>query len=246
MTPAEAEPASASDASDVARMFAGIAARYDRANRVLSLGRDVGWRRRLIHRASPDANDVVVDVCTGTADLVRDFLHAHPSLSVYGVDFARPMLAAGQSKLDRQWDHAVLLEGDALHLPFADASVDVVSIAFGLRNLIDYPMGIREMSRVLRPGGRLTILEFATPPSRLVRALYFPYLRHVLPRLGGWITGDPSAYSYLDRTVRAFPSPDAIAGMMTSAGLVEVAYERLTMGIAVLYRGRQPEARHTP
>ena len=243
MAPPEPEPVSSSDPSDVSRMFSGIAARYDRANRVLSLGRDVGWRRRLIQRADPQPHEVVVDVCTGTADLVRDFLHAHPSLVVYGVDFARPMLDAGQRKLAGRSADALLLEGDALRLPIANDSVDVVSVAFGLRNLIDYQMGIREMSRVLRPGGRLTILEFATPPSRLVRTLYFAYLRHALPRLGGWITGDRSAYSYLDRTIRAFPPPDAVVRMMEAAGLREATFEPLTMGIAALYRGIQPPSR---
>lgn len=218
-------------------MFAGIAARYDRANRVLSLGRDVGWRRLLIERAGPRPNDVVLDVCTGTADLVRDFLSAEPSLDVYGVDFARPMLDAGQRKLGGRSGNAMLLEGDALQLPFPDGSVAVVSVAFGLRNLNDFQMGIREMSRVLRPGGRLMILEFATPPSKLIQALYFPYLRYALPRLGGWITGDRSAYSYLDRTIRGFPTPDAIADMMRSEDLIDLTHERLTMGTAVLYRG---------
>lgn len=240
MALAESEPISASHTSDVSRMFSGIAARYDRANRVLSLGRDVGWRRRLIQRADPRSTETVLDVCTGTADLVRDFLVWDSSLSVYGVDLARPMLDVGQSKLEGRSSASLLLEADALRLPFPDASVDVVSIAFGLRNLADFQRGIREMSRVLRPGGRLLILEFAAPPSRLVRALYFPYLRHILPRLGGWITGDRSAYAYLDRTIRAFPSPEAIARMMADAGLAEVGHERLSMGIAVLYRGVRP------
>lgn len=218
-------------------MFSGIATRYDRANRILSLGHDIAWRRRLIERADPEPNDVVLDVCTGTADLVCDFLNADSTLTVYGVDFAHPMLILGQAKLNGRASASLLVEGDALRLPFPDASVDVVSIAFGLRNLIDLPMGIREMSRVLRPGGRLMVLEFAIPPSRFVRALYFPYLRHVLPRLGGWITGDRSAYSYLDRTIRAFPSPDAVAEMMEDSGLLDVSYERPTLGIVVLYRG---------
>jgi len=235
--PAGSEARSHQHASDVLRMFSGIAARYDRANRVLSLGRDVGWRKRAIQQADPQPNEVVLDVCTGTADLVCDFLNVDPSLAVYGVDFARPMLNIGQSKLDGRFSETMLLEGDARQLPFADASVDIVSIAFGLRNLDDIQMGIREMSRVLRTGGRLVILEFATPPSKLVQALYFPYLRHVLPRLGGWITGDRAAYDYLDRTIRAFPSPDSIVHMLEHAGLADVAYERLTKGIAVCYRG---------
>lgn len=237
MAVADSAPGSPSEASDVSRMFSRIAGRYDRANRVLSLGRDVGWRHRLIQRANLQANDVVLDVCTGTAELARDFAHADPSLTVYGVDFARPMLDVGQGKLRPHASASMLLEGDAHRLPFADASVDVASIAFGLRNLDDYRVGIAEMGRVLRPGGRLLILEFATPPSPFVRAYYFPYLRYVLPRLGGWITGDRAAYSYLDRTIRAFPSPDVVSGMMRDAGLAEVTYERLSMGIAVLYRG---------
>lgn len=237
MATADSTPAPPPEASDVSRMFSRIAHRYDRANRVLSLGRDVGWRQRLIQRATPQTNDVVLDVCTGTAELARDFAHADPTLTVYGVDFARPMLEVGQTKLRQRPSASMLLEGDALRLPIADSCADVASMAFGLRNLADHRAGIAEMSRVLRPGGRLLILEFATPPSPLVRAFYFPYLRYVLPRLGGWITGDRAAYSYLDRTIRAFPSPEAISGMMRDAGLTEAAHERLSMGIAVLYRG---------
>ena len=238
MKPRRAEPTSAQSESDVARMFAGIAARYDRANRILSLGHDAAWRRRLIASAGPQPNETVLDVCTGTADLMRDFLAHDPSLTLYGVDLTRPMLEVGHQKLNGSSASWTLLQGDALRLPFADASVDVVSVAFGLRNLTDFQAGIREMGRVLRPGGRLLILEFATPPSRLIRALYAPYLRHLLPRIGGWITGDRSAYDYLDRTIRAFPDPDVVAGMMGDAGLVETQWDRLSAGIAVLYRGR--------
>lgn len=237
MARADSATAHPSETSDVSRMFSRIAHRYDRANRVLSLGRDLRWRQRLIQWANPNPNDVVLDVCTGTAELARDFAHADPSLTVYGVDVARPMLDVGHGKLAGRSSASMLLEGDALRLPFADASVDIVTVAFGLRNLADYRMGIAEMRRVLRPGGRLLILEFATPPSALVRALYFPYLRHVLPRLGGWITGDRAAYAYLDRTIRAFPAPELIAAMMRDAGLTGTTYERLTKGIAVLYRG---------
>lgn len=223
--------------SDVARMFAGLATRYDRANRVLSFGRDAAWRRRLIQQADPQPNDVVLDVCTGTAELLGNFLSTQPTLTVYGVDFARPMLEVGQRKLENKRLQSVLLEGDTLQLPFADASVDVASIAFGLRNLDNFQEGIAEMSRVLRPGGRLLILEFALPPSQLIRALYLPYLRYILPRIGGWITGDRAAYDYLDRTIRTFPSPESTAGLMENAGLADVAYERLTGGVAVCYRG---------
>lgn len=237
MNVADPESSRSPERSRVARMFSGIAARYDRANRILSLGRDVGWRRRLIERAAPQPGEIVLDVCTGTADLVRDFLNTDPSLEVYGVDFARPMLTVGQAKLRGRASATILLEGDALRLPFADASVDVVSIAFGLRNLTDFRAGIDEMSRVLRPGGRLMILEFAAPPSTLVRALYFPYLRHILPRLGGWVTGDRSAYAYLDETIRAFPAPEAVAHMMAASGLDDVTHEPLAMGVAVLHRG---------
>lgn len=222
-------------------MFSGIAPRYDLANRVLSLGQDVRWRRRLVQWAQPRHGERVLDLCTGTADLVSEFVRDGHALNLWGLDLSRPMLALGLRKLRRRGllQRTILLQADALVLPFPSGSFDIVTIAFGLRNLPAVPEGIAEMTRVLRTGGRLLVLEFSSPPWPGLREIYLAYLKHIIPRLGGWIAGSREAYDYLHRSIRTFPSPDEILDAMSASGLNRVRAMPLTGGIVVIYRGER-------
>lgn len=220
-------------------MFSSISARYDLANHVLSLQLDRVWRKRLVRWADPRPEERVLDVCTGTGDLLLGFAHQHQQLTLWGLDFSREMLALAQKKLHsiRGTSSSLLIEGNALQLPFAPGSFDIVTIAFGLRNLPDIQVGLAEMVRVLKPGGRLLILEFALPPNRLWRGAYLFYLKHVVPRLGVLITGSRSAYEYLYRSICEFPSPQEILYQLELAGLERTGCLSLVGGIAVVYRG---------
>ncbi len=222
---------------EIPRMFSRIAGRYDLANRVLSGTLDRSWRRRLVRLAKPRPGERLLDVGTGTGDLLIEFHRREPALSLWGLDLAGGMLAVCREKLHRLQIEAVLVEGDALQMPFASGAFDIVTIAFGLRNLPDRGRGLEEMVERLRPGGRLLVLEFSLPQRRWVRAPYRFYLNEVVPRVGGWLTGDRPAYEYLCRTIQAFPTPQEIVGSLEGAGLRNVLYEALSGGIAWLYRG---------
>ncbi len=226
---------------EVPRMFSRIAARYDLTNRVLSGLRDRAWRRALVRAAAPRPGERVLDVGTGTGDLLLEFRYREPSLRLWGLDLSRGMLAVAQNKLKRSGlrGSIALVEGDALRLPFPSSAFDVVAIAFGLRNLPHPLQGLREMARVLRPGGRLLVLEFSLPRSAWLRGLYGFYLKHWVPRVGGWLAGDRPAYEYLCRSIHEFPAPDQIAAWMAEAGLRRVSVQALTGGIVHLYRGER-------
>jgi demethylmenaquinone methyltransferase / 2-methoxy-6-polyprenyl-1,4-benzoquinol methylase len=223
----------------VQRMFSDIAPRYDLLNHVLSLNIDKGWRRRALRALAwtdrPDGT--YLDLCAGTLDvgamLVRQ---AGFRGRVVGADFAVPMLQHGAGKAPR----AVLspVAADALNLPFADGTLDGAIVAFGIRNVADLDAGLREVRRVLRPGGRFVILEFSTPPSRLVRAGYHAYFHHVLPAVGRLVSGHGSAYTYLPMSVTHFPTEQALANRLADAGFVEVTWQRVSFGIAAIHVGR--------
>ena len=228
--------------TQIPRMFSRIAHRYDLANHVLSLTVDRGWRRKLVRHAAPRPGERALDVCTGTGDLLFEFARREPALSLCGMDLSRGMLTIAEQKRSGQDGTGFpvdieFIEGDALRLPFQTGSFDIVSIAFGLRNLSDRRAGLREMARVLRPGGRLLVLEFSLPASPLLRGPYLLYLHHVVPRIGGALTGDRPAYEYLFRSISEFPAPEEIACAMEAAGLRSVRWERLTGGIACLHIG---------
>jgi len=221
-------------------MFGRVAHRYDLANHLLSANIDRLWRARTVARVRdilrrPGAR--VMDLACGTGDLLvaleRD---AHRAL--LGSDFCHPMLAGAKSKLARLGLKSTLVEADALALPLPDASLDLITIAFGFRNLANYAAGLKEMRRVLRPGGAVAILEFTQPPNKAFAAVYNWYSRRVLPVLGGAISGAPEAYSYLPESVRKFPEPEQLAAMMRTAGYAVVEWEYLTFGIVALHVGR--------
>ncbi len=224
----------------IRQMFGEIARRYDLLNHLLSAGMDRWWRRRTVRLAPPNGEGAVLDVCTGTADLALAYWRAgRGRVRVVGADFCRPMLAFGRQKCQRaKAADLALIEADAQQLPFADNVFQVVSVAFGLRNLSDPDRGLREMTRVCRPGGRVAVLEFGMPRTRVLRGLYGWYFRRVLPRLGQALARNrQEAYNYLPASVGDFPQRDALVARMQQAGLREVRYYPLTFGIAHVYVG---------
>ncbi len=225
------------------QVFSPLARRYDLTNRLLSWGQDGCWRRRLVRWADPRPGERLLDLCTGTAEVALAFAHHQPRLKIIGLDLSEEMLAVGRAKLAKLHRpvQITLQEGDALQPPFPAASFDLVTIAFGLRNLPDYRRALRQMQRLLRPGGRLLILEFAPPSGLSWGGLYRLYLRHWLPRLGGWLSGaGREAYAYLERSIRDFPPPDRLADLMKEEGFAPVQFQHMSGGIVALYRGERP------
>ncbi len=225
----------------VREMFGEIAGRYDLLNHLLSLGIDRWWRRRTVRLVPPAPGAPVLDVCTGTADLALAYWQAGAGrVAVVGADFCRPMLAIARQKVVRagasRW--VFLVEADAQHLPLADDTFGVVGVAFGLRNVQDPDAALGEMARVCRPGGKVAVLEFAMPRSRLVRAVYGWYFRHVLPRVGQALARNrQAAYHYLPASVGEFPQGEGLCERLAAAGLKQPACHWLTWGIAALYVG---------
>ena len=225
----------------VERMFSAIAPRYDFLNRLLSAGRDRYWRREAIRATALPPKGRLLDICTGTADVALEAARQFPDARIVGVDFSRPMIALGVSKIERAGlsDRISLQVAPAEALPFPDHSFDATTVAFGLRNIPDRLRGLREMYRVLRPGGRTVVLEFTTPLSPLFRSVYLWYFHRVLPWIGRVVSGHPSAYSYLPASVSDFPSPEGLAGWMREAGFHQVSYRLLTGGIVGIHVGRK-------
>jgi demethylmenaquinone methyltransferase/2-methoxy-6-polyprenyl-1,4-benzoquinol methylase len=226
-------------------MFDAIAERYDLLNRVMSFGTDRAWRRRTVDALSIGAerDARVLDLATGTGDLAFEVLARHPDAEVVGVDPSREMMRVAQRKADALGlgGRLSLLVGDAEQLPLDDASVDAVCMAFGIRNVPDRPRALREMVRVTRPGGRVAILELGEPRSGPLAGLARVHIRHVVPRLGAWLSG-AAEYRYLQQSVAAFPAPEAFAAIMREAGLVVVEVRPLTFGVCTLYVAEAPRS----
>ena len=229
--------------ASVRTMFASIARSYDRANQVLSFGLHHRWRRAAVARSGATAGDRVLDCATGTGDLALEFRRVvGDEGEVIGTDFCEEMLAYAPAKAARAGLDVRFEVADVLALPYDDDSFDVASIAFGIRNVDDPALGVRELARVVRPGGRVVVLEFGQPGGALFGPLYRFYSRQVLPRVGGWLSGDRAAYEYLDRTASRFPAGDAFTAMMRGTRLFdEVAVRPLTGGVAFVYVGRVAE-----
>ena len=217
-------------------MFAEIAPRYDLVNRLLSGGIDVWWRHVTVSRAPPPRQGAILDVCTGTGDLALAYrAKCGPAVKVVASDFCRPMLDRGVEKSARCGAAIEWVEADAMDLPFPDAAFDLVTVAFGLRNIADTSRGLAEMARVCRPGGRLAILEFSLPRIAVIRHGYLWYFRNVLPWLGNAVARNRSdAYTYLNQSVEAFPSGEALAALIRAAGFEKVEMVPLSCGIATL------------
>ena len=217
-------------------MFAEIAPRYDLVNRVLSGGIDVWWRHVTVSRAPPPPRGAILDVCTGTGDLALAYrAKSGPGVRIVASDFCRPMLDRAALKGSRSGAAIEWVEADAMELPFSAAAFDLVTVAFGLRNIADTSRGLAEMARVCRPGGRLAILEFSLPKNAVVRRSYLWYFRNVLPRIGNAVARNRSdAYTYLNRSVEAFPEGEALAAVVRAAGFERVELVPLSFGIATL------------
>ena len=235
--PASAPTAGAPEPPRVRAMFDRIAGRYDLLNHVMSMQLDRLWRRRAARLATRGLDAPrILDLCTGTADLLLAHRRAAPGARVFGGDFSLEMLRLAATKAP----HSPFSAVDALRLPFRDRSFDVVSVAFGVRNLADRHRGFEEIRRVLRPGGRCVVLECTPPPDNLVGAALGLYSNHVLPRVAAVLSRDKDAYRYLPDSVKEFPDAEALAAEMERAGYEEVTHERLTFGTVAIHVGRSP------
>jgi demethylmenaquinone methyltransferase/2-methoxy-6-polyprenyl-1,4-benzoquinol methylase len=231
-------PPPAEKATAVQKMFSAIAPRYDLLNHLLSLNIDKRWRRRAVNVLLTNNNAAgrYLDACAGTMDLSIEIARrAKFTGHVIASDFAFPMLAAGVHKIDGRRICPVC--GDALRLPLPDAAFDGAVVGFGVRNLASVHEGVRELTRVLKPGGKLVILEFTTPTWQPFRALYLTYFTRVLPVVGRALSRHPGAYTYLPESVLQFPKPVNLAGIMEAAGLRDVQWQTLTGGIAAVHSG---------
>jgi demethylmenaquinone methyltransferase/2-methoxy-6-polyprenyl-1,4-benzoquinol methylase len=233
-------PAAQRTAKGVQRMFDRVAPRYDLANTVFSLGQDRGWRRAAARGTRLAGGEVAADVACGTGALTRGLEALAPGALVVGLDFSLEMLRQARSAGSAEGPPEASLRlaaGDALRLPLADASVDVVTIAFGLRNLPEPGQGLLELRRVLRPGGRLIVCEFSHPVVPVFREVYRRYLTRLMPVAARRLTSDPEAYQYLARSIGAWPDQAGLARWLQEAGFAGVAWRDLSGGIVALHRG---------
>jgi demethylmenaquinone methyltransferase/2-methoxy-6-polyprenyl-1,4-benzoquinol methylase len=217
------------DPHEVASMFDAVARRYDITNTVLSGGQDKLWRRASRKLLAPAAGERILDLAAGTG--VSTVELAKSGACCVATDFSMGMLQAGKHR------GVPMVAGDALHLPFADASFDGALISFGLRNLVDTKAGLAEIRRVVKPGGRLVVCEFSTPVWGPFRTVYMEYLMKALPKVALRVSSNPDAYVYLAESIRAWPDQAALAGIMTSAGWTDVTWKNQTGGIVALHKG---------
>lgn len=221
-------------------LFRRVAPKYDFLNRLLSFRRDVAWRRFTARKAGLEPGGSVLDVATGTGDLAFDLAEVVGSTGrVVGLDFTEAMLVRARAKADKLGlaDVCRFVQGNALELPFEGAQFDAATIAFGLRNVVDRERCLLEMRRVVKPGGRVLVLEFSQPVWPVFRQVYLLYFRHILPFIGRLVQGDADTYRYLPETVLAFPDQEALAANMRNLGFHNVHYYNLTGGICCLHIG---------
>jgi demethylmenaquinone methyltransferase/2-methoxy-6-polyprenyl-1,4-benzoquinol methylase len=225
----------------VQRIFSEIAPRYDLLNHLLSFNIDRRWRRLAIAALDWERQPAgtFVDLCAGTLDVAAELAHQQGFAGhVIGADFAEPMLRAGIGKASPE--RVTPVAADALHLPLSNGSSSGAIVAFGIRNVTDLDASLREVLRVLEPGARFVILECSTPRSAIVRGLYHLYFHHLLPFIGGVISGHRTAYAYLPRSVANFPLPDQLAARMRAAGFADVQWRTVTFGVTAIHRGTKP------
>lgn len=228
-------------ASQVERMFDGIAHRYDFLNHFFSLGIDVLWRKRCVRLLRRERPKRMLDVATGTADFAIEAVRMGLDVHVTGVDISAGMLDVGRTKIAaRGWnDRIELIQGDSVALPFEADAFDAFTVAFGVRNFEDLQGGLKDMLRVLKPGGLGLVLEFSKPRRFPIKQVFGLYFKHIMPTVGKWVSKDPAAYTYLPESVDAFPEGNDFLDQMTLAGYTDVKAQRLTGGIATIYTGRK-------
>ena len=229
--------------NQVARMFDGIAHRYDFLNHFFSLGIDVLWRKARIRMLRREQPQKLLDVATGTADFAIEAVRMGLDVHVTGVDISAGMLDVGREKIAaRGWnDRIELIQGDSVALPFEDNTFDGYTVAFGVCNFEDLQGGLRDMCRVLKPGAMGLVLEFSKPKHFPIKQVFGLYFKHIMPTVGKWVSKDPSAYTYLPESVQAFPEGEGFLEEMRKAGYVDVRARSLTGGIATIYTGRKPQ-----
>ena len=223
-------------------MFGRVAARYDLLNHVLSFNLDRGWRAHTVKRvadvlARPGAK--VLDLCCGTGDVLLSLAAVRAGVTIFGSDFCHPMLIEAQRKIAAQKVRSPLFEADALALPLASDSLDLITVAFGFRNLTNYRHGLEELARALKPSGTLAILEFSQPTNPLFAGPYGFFSTRVLPWVGGMVSGSRDAYTYLPESIKKFPGAEGLAEQMRAAGFSSVEFERLTFGAVALHLGKK-------
>jgi demethylmenaquinone methyltransferase / 2-methoxy-6-polyprenyl-1,4-benzoquinol methylase len=225
-------PAAERTAAGVRAMFDRVAPRYDLANTLLSFGQDRGWRQAAARATRLAPGELALDVACGTGGLTRALARLQPGATVFGADFSQEMVRRALNG-----GGPVYLAADALRLPFGDGSLDVVTISFGLRNLPDPDQGLRELRRVLRPGGRVLVCEFSRPTAPVFSQAYDRYLVRMLPAAARWISSDPEAYQYLARSIGAWPDQAGLARRLRRVGFTQVQWRDLSGGIVALHRG---------
>lgn len=222
----------------VAQMFDNISARYDFLNHLLSLSIDKGWRKKVVKLVKAEKPQQVLDVATGTADLAIALEKSHPQ-HITGIDISNGMLEVGRKKVAKKnlTELITLEQADSENLPFDDNHFDAITVAFGVRNFEDLEKGLREMQRVLKPGGKLLVLEFSQPQKFPFKQVYNFYFKNILPGLGKLISNDSSAYTYLPESVGAFPFGEKFTGIMEKCGYTRTRFTPVTFGVATIYEG---------
>ncbi len=223
----------------IRKLFDNIAPDYDRLNHILSLNIDKGWRRKAVRETvDTDKPLEILDVACGTGDFTIEIARKVAAGSrVTGIDLSEGMMKIGREKIAKAGVEAELVQGDCEALPYADGTFNRISVGFGVRNFEHLELGLSEMCRVLKPGGKLVVLELSVPSNGFIRWCYKLYFLKILPVIGGWISGDRGAYEYLPASVLKFPSPEKFVGMMRDAGFMKVNHRSFTLGICRLYVG---------
>ncbi len=226
----------------VEAMFDNIAPAYDFMNRAMTFGVDRGWRRKVVKAIAADSPATLLDVATGTGDMAIQLARAIPGCRITGIDLSEGMMAVGRKKVEDAGltDRIAFRQADCLKLPFADNSFDAVTVAFGVRNFEHLDRGYAEMARVLRPGGKLYVIELSTPTNPVVKPFYKLYTRGIIPLVGRMVSKDRSAYSYLPASIAAMPQGGEMLALMTGAGLSGPSLRRLTFGVCTIYTAGKP------